>query len=201
MIKSKADLAYYLDECRKAYGKPEKLGLKGIIASCLFPDYNYEFMRNLRKLEYWSNRRGGVICRLMRFYRSFRKSSLRARTGIELNVNCAGPGLHVSHGKVVVSAIATLGAHCKILSDVTIGGQGRYDVGGAPQLGDRVWVGSGAKIIGPIRIADGVVIGANAVVAKDILEPNTTWAGIPAKKVSNNGSSMYLREEFRASTA
>ena len=122
---------------------------------------------------------------------------LRSKTGIELNVNCAGPGLHVSHGKVVVSAIAKLGAHCKILSDVTIGGQGRYDVGGAPQLGDRVWVGSGAKIIGPIKIADGVVIGANAVVSKDILEPNTTWAGIPARKVSDNGSAMYLRPCFR----
>lgn len=133
----------------------------------------------------------------MRVYRSFRHHLLRAKTGIDLNINCVGPGLHVVHGKVVVSGIAKLGAHCKILSDVTIGVQGRYDVGGAPQLGDRVYVGSGAKIIGPIKIADGVVIGANAVVAKDILEPNTTWAGIPARKVSDTGSNMYLRECFR----
>ena len=140
---------------------------------------------------------GGIIANMRRLYHNWRQLRLRAKTGIELGINCAGPGLHVSHGKVVVSGIAKLGAHCKILSDVTIGGQGRYDIGGAPQLGDRVWVGSGAKIIGPIKIADGVVIGANAVVAKDILEPNTTWAGVPARKVSNTGSNMYLREEFR----
>ena len=197
MIKTKEDLHMYLDECRKAYDKPVSRGLKGLVSDLILPDRNYIFMRNLCKYEYWANRRGGVICRFMRFYRSFRHSLLRAKTGIELNINCAGPGLHVSHGKVVVSGIAKLGSYCKILSDVTIGGQGRYDVGGAPQLGDRVWVGSGAKIIGPIKIADGVVIGANAVVAKDILEPNTTWAGIPARKVSDTGSNMYLRECFR----
>ena len=78
------------------------------------------------------------------------------------------------------------------MSDVTIGGQGRYDVAGAPTLGNRVWVGSGAKIIGPIKIADDVVIGANAVVCKDITEPNTTWVGAPAKKVSDTGSWHYL---------
>ena len=197
MIKTKDDLAYYLEECRKAYNISAPHGIKAWIGRQVFPDYNYEFMLNLRKLEYWTNCRRGMVCRLMRIYRTWRHSRLRARTGIELNVNCAGPGLHVSHGKVVVSAIAKLGAHCKILSDVTIGGQGRYDVGGAPQLGDRVWVGSGAKIIGPIKIADGVVIGANSVVFKDILEPNTTWAGIPARKVSDNGSAMYLRPCFR----
>lgn len=96
----------------------------------------------------------------------------------------------------MVSAIAHLGHHCKILSDVTIGGQGRYDVPGAPIIGNRVFIASGAKIIGPISIADGVVIGANAVVTRDILEPNTTWAGIPARKLSDKGSTPYLRKEF-----
>lgn len=101
----------------------------------------------------------------------------------------------MSHGKVVVSAIARLGAGCKILSDVTIGGQGRYDMDGAPQIGDRVFIGSGARIIGNISVADDVVIGANAVVVKSITEPGTTWAGNPAKKVSDKGSYNYLNKE------
>ena len=121
-----------------------------------------------------------------------RLSRLRALTGIELWVNVAGPGLHVSHGKIVVSASAQLGAHCKILSDVTIGGQGRYDVPGAPVIGNRVFIGSGARIIGPVTIADDVVIGANAVVIHDVLEPGITVAGNPARKVSNNGSYHFL---------
>ena len=104
MICSKADLAYYLDECRKAYGKPVHRGLKGYFLGLLFPSGNYEFMRTLCKLEYWTNR-GGIVARFMRLFLNFRHSCLGARTGIELNVNCAGPGLHIVHGKVVINSI------------------------------------------------------------------------------------------------
>lgn len=128
----------------------------------------------------------------MYFFYNRKHTKLRHKTGIELNINVAESGLHLSHGKIVVSSIAKIGKNCKILRDVTIGGQGRYDRNGAPIIGNRVFIGSGAKIIGSITIADDVVIGANAVVAKDIIEANTTWAGNPAKKVSNNGSYHYL---------
>jgi serine O-acetyltransferase len=79
------------------------------------------------------------------------------------------------------------------MSDVTIGAQGSYDTSGAPQIGNRVYIGSGARVIGNIKIADDVVIGANAVVTKDILESGTTWAGIPARKIANKGSAPFLR--------
>ena len=46
--------------------------------------------------------------------------------------------------------------------------------------------------MGGIRIADGVCIGANAVVIKDILEPNITVGGIPARKISDNNSDKYI---------
>ena len=191
MIKTKEDLKKYLDEDRKAYGKPEKLSLKDRLINRLLPDYNYEFMKCLSKLEYYHNSGG----ELFRLYYEHKHTKLRCKTGIELSPNCAGYGLHVSHGKVVVSHVAKIGNNCKILSDVTIGGQGRYDRPGAPTLGDRVFVASGAKIIGNITIADDVVIGANAVVVKDITEPGITVAGNPAKKISNNGSYHYLNRE------
>ena len=111
---------------------------------------------------------------------------LRAKTGIELCPNCVASGVHISHGKIVVGSIAKLGCNCKILSD---------DKHGAPQIGDRVFIGSGAKIIGNITIADDVVIGANAVVIHSITEPGITVAGNPAKKVSNTGSFYYLNKE------
>lgn len=128
----------------------------------------------------------------MRYYYHRKHAKLRAKTGIELNPNVAGPGLHLSHGKVVISSIAKIGNNCKILSDVTIGGQGRYDVSGAPTIGNRVFIGSGAKIIGNIYIADDCVIGANAVVVHSVVEPGITLAGNPAKKVSENNSYPYL---------
>ena len=146
----------------------------------------------LRKLEYYNNNRKGIINKLLFYLYHKKHQNLRAKTGIELNVNVADYGLHVSHGKIVVSSIAKIGKNCKILSDVTIGGQGRYDKNGAPIVGDRVFIGSGAKLIGNIKIANDVVIGANSVITKDISEPNTTWAGNPAKKVSDKGSFHYL---------
>ena len=62
----------------------------------------------------------------------------------------------------------------------------------APKIGNNVFIATGAKIIGNITIADGVAIGANAVVVKDILEPNTSWGGVPARKLSDNGSEKYI---------
>ena len=134
----------------------------------------------------------GAINKLMYLYYSKKHQNLRAKTGIELNVNVADKGIHIPHGKVVIHYNAKIDKNCKIASDVTIGSLARYDKWGAPIIGDRVFIGSGAKIIGAIKIANDVVIGANSVVTKDILEPNTTWAWNPAIKVSDKGSFHYL---------
>lgn len=55
MIKNKEDLRRYLEEDRKAQFKPVLSGLKARIANFLFPDYNYEYVRCLRYLEYYQN--------------------------------------------------------------------------------------------------------------------------------------------------
>ena len=80
-----------------------------------------------------------------------------------------------SYGVVINSAVRC-GKGVKIEHLVTIGAEGDE----SPILGDNVFVGAGAKIIGPITIGNNVKIGANAVVTKDI-PPNTTAVGIPAK--------------------
>ena len=136
---------------------------------------------------------GNLYHRLMSYYYYLRHAHLWSLTGIELHPNVAEPGLHIVHGKVVINANAHIGKNCKIFSDVTIGWNGSFDSKGAPIIGDRVFIGTGAKIIGDIRIANDVVIGANAVVTKDITEPGTTWVGIPARKINNQGSAAYLR--------
>ena len=190
MITTKEELKYYLEQDRIANHKPILKGLKARIVNWLFPDNNYEFVRCLRYLEYYQNLGGAK-----KYWYIKKLARLRKATGIELQPNVAGPGLHISHGKIVVSSIAKIGAGCKILSDVTIGGQGRYDRHGAPTIGNRVFIGSGAKIIGNITIADDVVIGANAVVINSVLEQGVTVAGNPAKIVSKNGSYHYLNKD------
>ena len=64
---------------------------------------------------------------------------------------------------------ASLGKNCAILQQVTIGAnEHKLDYKKAPQLGNRVYIGAGAKIIGGLTIGDDVRIGANAVVTKNV---------------------------------
>ncbi len=63
-----------------------------------------------------------------------------------------------------------------------------------PKIGNNVFIGPGAKIFGEITIADHIAIGANAVVNKSFTESGITVAGIPARKVSEKGSSSYYKD-------
>lgn len=64
--------------------------------------------------------------------------------------------------------MANVGADCTIFHQVTLGVNGRKSLKVGPILGDRVSIGAGAKIIGPVKIGNDVTVGANAVVTKDV---------------------------------
>lgn len=116
--------------------------------------------------------------------------AVKLATGIELHpAACFGPGLRIDHlGGIVVSRYAVIGAVCTLSPGVTIGLARREDGRfGAPVIGDRVHVGPGARVIGPIRVGDDVAIGANAVVLHDV-PPGVTVGGVPARIVSDRGS-------------
>lgn len=87
--------------------------------------------------------------------------------GIEISRHARiGPGLYIGHsGGIVVGPAASLGARCSLSQGVTIGVRAG---GGAPQLGDDVYIGAGAKVLGAVRVGNNVKIGANAVVHRDI---------------------------------
>ena len=74
-----------------------------------------------------------------------------------------------------------IGKNCRIHVCVNIG-TAKGCVGSAPKIGSNVYIGPGAKIFGPIVIADDCVIGANAVVNRDCCIPGTKLLGIPAKE-------------------
>jgi serine O-acetyltransferase len=89
-------------------------------------------------------------------------------TGISIPAECRiGKGLRIHHfGSIIMHPNVSMGDHCTLYHGVTIGDRG--GAGGAAQLGNNVMVGAGAKIIGEITIGDDSVIGANAVVNKDV---------------------------------
>jgi serine O-acetyltransferase len=84
------------------------------------------------------------------------------------------------HGCIVIHGNSVIGDDCLIRHGVTIGNSGTADPFGAPTIGDRVDFGAGAKVLGRIRIGNDVVIGANAVVVKDVPD-FAVVGGVPAR--------------------
>ncbi len=117
---------------------------------------------------------------------------MSTKLGFTIPLNVFGPGLSIAHrGTIVVNTATRVGANCRLHACVNIGTKAGYeDV--APKIGDNVYIGPGAKIFGEIEIANGIAIGANAVVNRSFLEPNVSIAGVPAKKISDKGSEGML---------
>ena len=103
-------------------------------------------------------------------------------TGVSLPPETTvGPGLMILHfGGIVINGSAVLGADCTLHHGVTIGN--RVSGGRSPQLGDRVMVGAGAKVLGDITVGHDAEIGANAVVVT-ALPDGAVAVGIPARVV------------------
>lgn len=101
-------------------------------------------------------------------------------TGIDLPCEVTiGKRLVIEHfGDIIISGDTVLGDDVIIRNGVTIGLK-KTGERGAPKIGNRVDIGAGAKILGPINIGDDAVIGANAVVLKDVPE-GTLAVGVPA---------------------
>ena len=100
-------------------------------------------------------------------------------TGIEIHPGAKiGKRLFIDHGfGVVIGETAVIGDDVVIYHEVTLGGTGKEWGKRHPNVGNRVMIGAGAKVLGNINIGDDVKIGANAVILKDVLH-NVTAVGI-----------------------
>jgi len=118
----------------------------------------------------------------------------RALFGVSIgNAVEIGPGLMMTHGNVVIDGRTRIGKHCQINPWVTIGLSNSRKYGFSaegPTIGDEVHIGTGAKILGPVRVGDHARIGANAVVVHDV-PPNVTVVGAPARVVGAAGAGSH----------
>ncbi len=117
---------------------------------------------------------GRYVSQVMRFF-----------TGIEIHPGAKiGRGLFIDHGMgVVIGETAELGEEVTLYHTVTLGGTSLQKGKRHPTLGDRVTVGAGAKILGPIEIGCDSRIGANAVVVKSA-PSNSVIVGVPGQIIS-----------------
>jgi serine O-acetyltransferase len=112
----------------------------------------------------------------------------RILTGVEIHPGAIlGPGLFIDHATgVVIGETAEVGDDVTIFHGVTLGGTGRESGKRHPTVGDRVTIGAGAKVLGPIKIGDDSRIGANAVVVKEV-PASAVVVGVPGQTVSRPG--------------
>jgi serine O-acetyltransferase len=108
----------------------------------------------------------------------------RFGTGIEIHPGAQiGRRFFIDHGTgVVIGETAIIGDDCLLYQGVTLGGTGKECGKRHPTLGNRVIVGSGAKVLGNILISDDVRIGAGSVVLKPV-PPHSTVVGVPGRVV------------------
>jgi len=113
--------------------------------------------------------------------------------GISIQIETIiGSGFYIGHfGEIVIHPMSEIGKNCNISQGVTIGKANRGKNKGYPVLGDNVYLGPGAKIVGAVKIGNDVAIGANCVVTKDIPD-HSVVVGIPGRVISQGGSQGYV---------
>lgn len=117
--------------------------------------------------------------RFRRLYRYWIALWYKPMESLYIQAKEIGGGLFIQHGFATMITAESIGENCWINQQVTIGyGKGTQP----PVIGDHVMITCGAKVLGEIYVGDGAVIGANAVVIRDV-EPGSVMGGVPAKRI------------------
>lgn len=184
----KADLRYviYADIFRNCGGYSRLEVIKALAVPTSRPTVNFIIMMRIHKYFYDGT---DIISMLLSKLTSFKLKKLGIKYGIEIPGNCnIGEGLRIPHcGGIVIHYNTVIGKKCEILQGVTIGNNMLRDYSEVATIGDNVFIGAGAKIIGKVAIGDNVTIGANSVVIKDI-PSGAVVGGNPAKILSFKNS-------------
>lgn len=137
----------------------------------------WKYIHTMRICEYHLNQATFFHSVIGRWY-LYKLRKVSRITGFQIPPGTMGPGLTIWHwGPIIVNPLARIGRNCTLNPGVIVGHKTPGDP--APIIGDNVFIGGGAKVIGPIKIGDNVVIAPNAVVVKDV-ENNAKIGGVPA---------------------
>jgi serine O-acetyltransferase len=115
-------------------------------------------------------------------------------TGVEIHPGATiGKGFFIDHGMgVVIGETTEIGDNCVLFHNVTLGGTGKHKKKRHPTLGNSVFVGTGATLLGPLNVGNNVRIGANAFIIMHDVPDNCTVVGSPGKIVIMDGKRVDI---------
>ncbi len=117
------------------------------------------------------------------FMKGFTQRLLFSFYGLEISPGTdIDGGLYIAHPIGTVISARHIGQNCTIIASVTIGMRNTWEF---PVIGDDVFIGAGARVLGGIQVGDGALIGANAVVIDDV-PAGATAVGVPARLIRMN---------------
>lgn len=131
------------------------------------------------------------------FFHRWRYKYLSEKWNVSIPLYVFEKGLMITHlQNIVVSNQVKVGQYCRLFHNITLGiklGRKTENKRSCPIIGNGVTICTGAVVVGGIDIADGVMIGANAVVTKSFKEKNCVIGGVPAKVISNDAGFKMLK--------
>lgn len=187
---SLADLRYawYADLYRYEGAVGAQLFWKHLLLS---PGFTFSFY--LRLCQFFYNKQPRLLMVPIYWIFRFILRHYTYKFGINIPFDTQiGVGLYIGHpGNIHFNARSIVGVNCNISQGVTLGQSNRGKNKGYPVIGDGVYIGPGAKIVGAVRVGNNVAIGANCVVTKDVPD-NAVVVGVPGRVISFEGAHDYV---------
>lgn len=184
-IQSKKELKFYLMADRMMNRGKFKRTFKDYVLDFIMPDYIMRYLTLMRKISYYSNRRG--LEKYLCYYYKLRYNRLALKLGFSIGYNCFGYGLVIPHyGTIVVGQSNRIGNYAVLHTSTCISDNGK-------QIGNAFYLSTGAKVTSKIVLGDNISIGANSLVNKSNIEGNVMLAGTPARIIKTT-EAWYIRD-------
>jgi serine O-acetyltransferase len=171
------------------YYEKDKLTLKERI----FMPPELKMIITFRKTRYYNSKNS-----ILKYYYKYKNTKLNRKYLSQLNYNTEiGKGLYIGHiGNIYINPKVMLGKNINIAQGVTIGQTNRGEKKGCPDIGNNVWIGANATIVGKIKIGDDVLIAPNSYVNIDI-PSHSIVIGNPAQiHYRENATEGYINRKI-----
>ncbi len=146
------------------------------------------YLLTYRKASYYKKKS------LQGIYYRFRLKRLSERTGIQIPTKAQiGKGFYIGHfGTIIINPDTVIGENVNIATGVTIGKTNRGSNKGVPKIGNNVWIGTNAVIVGNIKIGDDVLIAPNAYVNVDVPDHSIVIGNPAVIHARENATEGYI---------